>query len=482
MRKKRKTLIFVGSAPLPHDFSEFIDSCDCVVRFNNCKNYGGNSGTKTDILVLNNSGDPDTMQTLQFMLKPRTAEEVARNLPYLNEANEIIFARPPVDSLIDFVKTEVAEGPLKETELTALRPGRDLAAEIATAQQIPAGKIKPLPSPEFYIGVWKKLLAFGPTDAYAPSTGMMGVEILLADPRVSEYQKFITGFGGKLWKGHPQKLERQLTSLYSDQNVLKFLSRRRALVYRELKKLIPMTSRVPKIKEKPNSEKKLRQLRKLCRRLPKHIPEPFFVKIGANDGISGDPISSVLLKNTQWKGLLIEPVPYCFDLLEKNFSDTNRFTLERIAVGTKSGQAPFYYVSQTACEQLPDIPRWFNQLGSFDRNHIIKHLDGVLEPFIIECAIQVKPLSDILAENRIPQVHLLHIDTEGYDYEIFKTIDLKNCPPLILFIEHRHLSRKEKQTMKHMMRRSDYAVHDCGNDYLAIHHPSIHRLGLKGIL
>jgi hypothetical protein len=39
------------------------------------------------------------------------------------------------------------------------------------------------------------------------------------------------------------------------------------------------------------------RFRRYCRELPKLVPEPFFVKIGANDGITGDPCSDILLGN-----------------------------------------------------------------------------------------------------------------------------------------------------------------------------------------
>lgn len=32
---------------------------------------------------------------------------------------------------------------------------------------------------------------------------------------------------------------------------------------------------------------------------------------------------------------------------------------------------------------MPGLPVWYDQLGSFDRQHIVKHLDGRLEPFIV---------------------------------------------------------------------------------------------------
>ena len=64
-----------------------------------------------------------------------------------------------------------------------------------------------------------------------------------------------------------------------------------------------------------------------------------FVKVGAHDGITGDPCSDILLANTQWKGLLIEPVPYNFERLKANFQDSQRFCLEQVAVGAIAGKA-----------------------------------------------------------------------------------------------------------------------------------------------
>jgi hypothetical protein len=50
-------------------------------------------------------------------------------------------------------------------------------------------------------------------------------------------------------------------------------------------------------------------LRSFCLDLSRILPNPVFVKIGANDGVTGDPCSDILLANLNWRGLLIEPVP-----------------------------------------------------------------------------------------------------------------------------------------------------------------------------
>jgi FkbM family methyltransferase len=200
------------------------------------------------------------------------------------------------------------------------------------------------------------------------------------------------------------------------------------------------------------------------------------VKVGANDGITGDPCTDILLANTNWKGLLIEPVPYCFERLKTNFQDARRFRFEQVAIGAVAGQVSFYYVDEKANRSLAGLPPWYDQLGSFDRTHIVKHLKGRLEPFIIECQVQVAPLSDVLARNRIQDVHLLHVDTEGHDYEVLKTLDFSRHAPLCIFVEHRHLPHLRRGEMQRLLRQHGYSVRDCGGDYFAVHEEANKRL------
>jgi FkbM family methyltransferase len=223
-------------------------------------------------------------------------------------------------------------------------------------------------------------------------------------------------------------------------------------------------------------EREHHRFRDYCLNLPKVVSEPVFVKIGACDGITDDPCSDILLANTNWRGLLIEPAPYCFDRLRANFQDSRRFCLEQVAIGAPAGEGTFYYVDAKAIESIPSLPTWFDQLGSFDRNHIMKHLDGVLDPFIIECKVQVCPLSDVLMRNRIQYVHLLHVDTEGHDYEVLKTLDFTKHAPLSIFVEHKHLSETQKTEMLCLFRKHGYSVRDCGGDYFAVDEEANKRL------
>ena len=76
------------------------------------------------------------------------------------------------------------------------------------------------------------------------------------------------------------------------------------------------------------------------------------------------------------------------------------------------------FVKALSTELGDDLPFWFDQLGSFDRMHIVKHLDGAYSnAFIISEMIDTVPLHDILDKHGgQSHIDLIHIDTEGHDY------------------------------------------------------------------
>jgi FkbM family methyltransferase len=220
----------------------------------------------------------------------------------------------------------------------------------------------------------------------------------------------------------------------------------------------------------------LQHFRRACVDAGERALAPFFVKVGANDGITGDPCSDLLLAG-KWKGLLVEPVPYCLARLAENFSDRGRFTLSPAAIGARHGTASFFYVDARAKEAIPELPFYYDQLGSFDRGHILKHLGGTLEPFVLERAVEVTPLSNLLARHQVAEVHLLHVDVEGFDLEVLKTLDFTLHAPAIVYIEHKHLSPDGRSEMQDILRANGYTVNDCGDDFFALHEARFARIG-----
>lgn len=190
------------------------------------------------------------------------------------------------------------------------------------------------------------------------------------------------------------------------------------------------------------------------------------IQIGSNDGITSDPVFHIVMKKTKLKVLLVEPVPYLFEELQKNYGNNKRFKFENAAINNGFKQT-FYYVRKEANMKLENLPDWYNQLGSFYKENIIKHLDGILEPFIEEMEIQGLTFNQLFKKNNIENVSLLHIDTEGYDWKILSQLDLKKYKPLIILFEYKHLSESEKQDAIRFL-DINYFIFVFNGDYLCI--------------
>ena len=213
--------------------------------------------------------------------------------------------------------------------------------------------------------------------------------------------------------------------------------------------------------------------RECCRNIPAITQEPFFVKVGANDGISADPCSDILLQDSRWKGLLIEPVQYCFEALQRNFTDENRFSFEQVAISNQACNREFFYVKAEAFNETPGFPLWLKRIGSFDRNHILKHATGnpdrgLLDKYITKSMLEVSTLHDVLVKHNIQTITLLHIDAEGHDHVILNSLDFTRYKPDMIFIEHRHMDNKNRNNLLGKLTGNQYAIHDCGYDIFAI--------------
>ena len=197
------------------------------------------------------------------------------------------------------------------------------------------------------------------------------------------------------------------------------------------------------------------QIRKQILRNLKQNNSVFFVQVGSNDGVKGDPLHDLINKNKDWEGIFIEPVGYLYGRLKLNYGDAKRFIFENIAIGPSIGMSEFFYVSEKAKHELGDrLPYWFDQLGSFDRNHILKHLDGILEPYILSEEIKTIPLVDLLEKHKVTEIDLIHIDTEGYDYQVLSTVDFSKYKPSVILYEHEHLSDIEKRSAESLLNQN----------------------------
>jgi len=209
-----KAFVLLGNAAVRSDLSAFVDGSDCVVRLNDCRNFGANTGVKTDMLVLNNTGDPARVKALGYLLKPRTQKQIERDFPYLQHVKKVFFARPSDRDCRAFLQQEVpSANRLRDRQLKQIASDRRLECEIARALGLDENIIEQA-TMAFYVSTWRKLLSFGQTDAIMPSTGIMALEKLVQMQSSDPFHLYIGGFTHEGWEGHPWELERKMVDVY----------------------------------------------------------------------------------------------------------------------------------------------------------------------------------------------------------------------------------------------------------------------------
>ena len=182
----------------------------------------------------------------------------------------------------------------------------------------------------------------------------------------------------------------------------------------------------------------------------------FFIQIGSNDGISNDPIHKYIINNN-WNGILVEPVKSLFDKLRSNYDkNSGILSFENAAISKNDGTAIFYRLRES---NNPATPAWYNQIGSFNKQVLLSHKDSdEFESMILEEEINTISFGSLIKKYTINKVDLVHIDTEGFDYEILKLIDFKKLDVGVVIYEYVHLSITDFVKSLQLMKSNGFKV------------------------
>lgn len=192
-----------------------------------------------------------------------------------------------------------------------------------------------------------------------------------------------------------------------------------------------------------------------------------FIQIGSNDGISGDPIYKYVVSK-KWRGILVEPVPSLFIRLKESYKNyKENLIFENSAIATKNGKAKFYRLKETAD---PNMPKWYDQLGSFNKEIVIRHKEEIpnFDSLLIEDTINTITFNSLIKKYNFFDINLIHVDTEGFDYEILKLIDFGRIKPKIILYEHKHLHPKDHKKSIQLLQKNGYRLFVDGRDTIAI--------------
>jgi len=202
----------------------------------------------------------------------------------------------------------------------------------------------------------------------------------------------------------------------------------------------------------------------------------YFLQIGGNDGFINDPIFK-FVKRYSWKGIIVEPQKEVFHkMLKKTYRFEKKVILENLAISEKNGVRKLYKLAISNS-------RWATGLATFNRktleNQITRNYvdnrakkEGIETPaniddYITFEEVRCSTITDLLKKHQFKSLDLLQIDTEGYDFEIIKTIDFLNFKPSMISFENAHLSKQDMLKCEELFVKHGYSMEHISGESIA---------------
>lgn len=213
-----------------------------------------------------------------------------------------------------------------------------------------------------------------------------------------------------------------------------------------------------------------------------------FIQIGANDGLRWDPLRRSIVRE-QWSGLLVEPLPGVFPLLQRNYTHVPGVRCLQAAVGPRDDVLTFWTVSEKFLEGLSeDVRLYYCRKSSFrkdlvetaltnfgedelqylaSRGHVPGSID--LHDTVVSVDVECLTINSLVAQHwqgRPPD--LISIDAEGHEAQIIPAIDFTAVRPKVLFYEAFQLGAADSRVVEDHLRRGGYSVSRIGGDAVAV--------------
>lgn len=168
------------------------------------------------------------------------------------------------------------------------------------------------------------------------------------------------------------------------------------------------------------------------------------LQIGAFTG--NDDVHDIIRNEPQINALLIEPVPWNFDILKRNYSDVknlNRIIFDDIVINTYDGECQFNCIEHTDYKynDTSNKKNWALEISSLkfdlikDHSVFLKKNEFKYKTLNLKCLTP----SSLLKKYNITDIELLKIDAEGFDYEILMNWPFDIIKPKYVQFETAHL-------------------------------------------
>jgi len=171
----------------------------------------------------------------------------------------------------------------------------------------------------------------------------------------------------------------------------------------------------------------------------------FFIELGANDGLFQSN-TAFLEKDMEWSGILIEPSLKGYEQCKKNRPNSLCFNYACVSNDYKDD-----YVK-----------------GDFEDNNPMGSINGNRTRTLNLVKVRAITLEKILDKYCHTNIDFLSLDTEGYELEILKGLNLDKYRPKFMLIE---IYNKDKNDIIKYLHLQNYKLHSNFTKYNKIDNP-----------
>ena len=194
-------------------------------------------------------------------------------------------------------------------------------------------------------------------------------------------------------------------------------------------------------------------------------------QVGAADGVLVDPVRPLMVRFNPL-AVLLEPNPFIFVELKKNYAENDRAVLLNAALTEVDCQVEMNCVDPriVSAHQLPEwvlgISSFYHDKNVLDGRHISAQLHEAILRTVKRTSVEGLGVKSVLAESGVGSPSVLVIDAEGADAQVIRLILAEGAKPMIIHFEHCNLTDSEAQEITELL-AADYVIFKFGNDTTA---------------
>ena len=212
---------------------------------------------------------------------------------------------------------------------------------------------------------------------------------------------------------------------------------------------------------------------KVLHHFGKNNDDGVVVQIGASDGHTYDDTTHIL-SSYPWKVVLVEPIPKLFEELKEYTKNRENYFYEQCAITENDGEVEMLTIPSDIIVSEEIHPGYkgmsciFSPKNNNLSNSTYERDVEIREKYGIKINVPSMTLTSLMNKHNLEKIDVFLCDAEGYDYDIFKQIDLDNYKPKFIRLEHINLAEQDKKDLIDKLINFGYNIEMSAQDIDAV--------------